>query len=63
MFSFLVILLSVFIVNSKATTINLIPVFVGDRTTSDCTKLSSIKYSWSILNDHLSHADCDQYGE
>ena len=75
MFSFLVILLSVFIVNSKATTINLIPVFVGGRTTSHCAavglawlpvvceKLSSIKYSWSILNDHLSHADGDQYGE
>ena len=42
---------------------NLVPVFVGGRTTSHCTKLSSIKYSWSILNDHLSHADGDQYGE
>ena len=54
---------------------NLVPVFVGGRTTSHCAavglawlpvvceKLSSIKYSWSILNDHLSHADGDQYGE
>lgn len=61
-FSFLLILLSVFIVDCKATTINLIPVFVGGKTTSHYTKLSSIKYSGSILNDHLSHADGDQYG-